>query len=77
MKESDFQIVIKEWIKVYYCRFTFSFILRSIYVLIMYSYRWFDYILGFISLGISLLIVVQTSLYYLVKRNRKQKRNSS
>ena len=25
MKESDFQIVIKEWIKVYYCRFTFSF----------------------------------------------------
>ena len=55
----------------------FLFILRSIYVLIMYSYRWLDYILEFISLGISLFATILTSIYLLIKRYRKNKRSNS
>ena len=53
------------------------FIFRFIYVQINFSYEWYDQIMEFISFGISLFIVIPTSIYYLIKRNRKQKRNSS
>ncbi|OCA79924.1 hypothetical protein BBH99_17300 [Chryseobacterium contaminans] len=52
----------------------FLFILRFIYVEINFSYLWYEQIMEFISLGISLLIVIPTTIYYLIKRNRKQKK---
>lgn len=55
----------------------FLFILRSFYVIIMYSYSWYDYILEFISFGISLFITIPTSIYLLIKRYRKKKRSKN
>lgn len=50
------------------------FVIRFIFAQISYSYTWYDEIMEFISLGISLFIVIPTSLYYLIKRNRRQKK---
>lgn len=52
----------------------FIFILRFIYVQINFSYVWYDQVMEFISLGISLFIVIPTSIYYFIKRNRKNKK---
>lgn len=54
--------------------FSILFIIRFIYVQISYSHRWYDEIMELISLAISLLIVIPTTIYYLIKRNRKQKK---
>lgn len=51
----------------------FLCILRFVYVEINFSYLWYEQIMQFISLGISLLIVIPTLIYCLIKRNRKQK----
>lgn len=50
------------------------FILRVIYIEINFSYKWYDQIMEFISLGISIFIVIPTTIYYLIKKNRKQKK---
>lgn len=52
----------------------FLFILRFIYVEINFSYLWYEQIMEFISLGISLVLVIPTSIYYLIKRNRSQRK---
>lgn len=50
------------------------FIIRFIYIQINFSYKWFDEIMELISFGISLLIVIPTSIYFLIKHRRRQKR---
>lgn len=52
----------------------FLFILRFIYIQTNFSYRWYEQIMEFISLGISLFVVFPTLLYYLIKRKKKQKK---
>jgi len=52
----------------------FLFIVRFIYAQINFSYRWYEQIMEFISLGISLIVVFPTLLYYLIKRKKKQKK---
>ncbi len=52
----------------------FFFILRFIYVEINFSYLWYEHIMEFISLGISLFTVIPTTIYYLIKRHRNQKK---
>ena len=52
----------------------FFFVLRFIYVQINFSYVWYDQIMEFISFGISLFVVIPTTIYYAIKRNRKQKK---
>lgn len=47
---------------------------RFIYVQINFSFVWYDQIVEIISFGISLLIVIPTMIYHLIRRNRKQKR---
>lgn len=52
----------------------FLFVLRFIYVQINFSYIWYEQILELISLAISLFVLIPTSIYFLVKRKRKQKK---
>ncbi len=52
----------------------FLFILRFIYVETNFFYQWYEHIMELISLGISLFIVIPTLIYYLIKRNKKQKK---
>ncbi|NRS94100.1 hypothetical protein HNQ03_003200 [Chryseobacterium sp. 16F] len=54
----------------------FIFILRFIYIQINFSYVWYDQIMEFISIGISLLIVIPTFIYILLKRNRKKNKKN-
>lgn len=53
---------------------SFIFIIRFVHTQINFSYKWFDEIMELISFGISLLIVIPTLIYYLIKRRRRQKR---
>lgn len=52
----------------------FLFVLRFIYVQINFSYTWYEQILELISFAISLFVVIPTSIYYLIKRKRLQKK---
>lgn len=48
--------------------------LRFIFVQITYSYDWFDQILECIAFLIAFIIVFPTSIYLLIKRRRRLKR---
>lgn len=64
----------KRWFWYFITGLNFLFICRFIFVQINFSYRWYDQITEFLSLGISLFIVIPISIYYLIKRNRRQKK---
>lgn len=50
------------------------FVIRFIFAQISYSYTWYDEIMELLSFGISFIILISTSIYYLIKRHRQQKR---
>ncbi len=70
--ESDIESYRYYWYSVAVLHFLF--ILRFIYVETHFSYSWYDHIMEFISLAIALLIVIPTSIYYLIRRSRKEKK---
>lgn len=55
----------------------FFFIIRFFYVEINYSYSWYEQIMEFISLGISLFVVVPTTIYYLIKKTGEKRNHNS
>ena len=65
---------LERWFWYFIVVLNLLFIFRFIFIQINFSYRWYDQIMEFISLGISLLIVIPTSIHYLIKRNRQQKK---
>jgi len=62
--------------KFWYCiaGLNFLFILRFIYIQLNFSYKWYEQIMEFISLGICIFVVFPTLVYYLIRRKKKQKK---
>lgn len=65
---------LEKWFWYFIIGINVLFIFRFIYVQSIYSYTWFDQIMEIASLVISQLIVIPSSIFYIIKRNKKRKK---
>lgn len=63
--------VLEKWLWYLIVGLNTFLILRFFYIQIYYSYGWQGQLMELFSFGISLLIVIPSLIYYLIKRNRK------